>query len=327
MIDIDPGKASIVSAEVGVGFISAITTNFAGEIVWRRQVEIEKEILPDGVTTRVVRLVRKAAAEGEQRVGPLAGVSVAVPGAVDVESGTVLFAPNLGWREYPFYERLKTKFGVPVFIDNEASFAALGEHFFGSAKGYNEVLYISIGVGIGGGIITAGDLYRGAGGIAGEFGHMTVDIKGSKCACGKTGCWETVASEAALLREVQRETVVESKGSMLHRSDMEMLTALLESARAGDTRTLDALKVICKNLAVGIDSLIKAFNPERVVLGGPLSVLHEFMVPMIDLELQKRPIFDLSHSTEIVSASFGADASMMGGVAIIVRSILSNPTR
>ncbi|HKX84543.1 MAG TPA: ROK family transcriptional regulator [Pyrinomonadaceae bacterium] len=323
MIDIEPRAGAIVSAEVGVGFISVVAANFAGGIFCRKGAEVDRNESPEKIVAQLVRLLNAAARESESTYGRIKGVSVAVPGAVDAETGNVLFAPNLGWRNFDLLSRVESDFDAPVHIDNEASLAAMGEHFFGAAKGLNEVVYISVGIGIGGGVIVNGDLYRGAGGIAGEFGHMTVDVNGQKCSCGKIGCWETIAGESTLLKAFGANSGSTDIGWI--RSDAEKLNRLLEAARRNNAKAHKVLAKTAANLAVGIDSLIKAFDPEVVVLGGPVGVLKEFLIPLVEAELEKRRIFDVTHKVAVVSASFGREAALMGGVAKIVRSILARP--
>ncbi|MEQ1764175.1 MAG: ROK family transcriptional regulator [Pyrinomonadaceae bacterium] len=322
LIDIDPRKASAVSVEIGIGSIVVLAADLAGETISRKDTTFDRSMPAGRVISKTAKMALDAAADAEARNGKVFGVSVAVPGAVDLDSGTVLFAPNLGWRNVPILERLRSKLSHPVLIDNEASLAALGEHFFGAARGFREVLYVSAGVGIGGGLIVEGEIFRGSSGIAGEFGHMTVDFNGKKCACGKIGCWETVANEAALFSEFDRLAARTKKAGTAPQT----IERILLSARNGEKRGLRALVFIAHSLAIGIDSLIKSFDPERVVLGGPLSSLSEFLIPMISQELRERPIFGLDHSVEIVPAAFGPDAALKGGVARVLRSFLRNPT-
>ena len=322
LIDLEPRKASAVSVEVGVGTISTIAADFAGEVLWRSDEDFVLSDSPEKVILKAAQNAQKALMHAEATNGPVAALSFAVPGAVDGQHGTILFAPNLGWRNVPVFQKLRTRFVQPLVVENEASLAALGEHFFGAASGFNEVLYISAGIGLGGGLIVGGEIYRGASGIAGEFGHMTVDIKGKACTCGKRGCWETIANESALFEEFRR---LAPKNSRFPKAPLKMIDAVLLSAVKKQTHGTAALKLIANALAVGIDSLAKSFDPELIVLGGPISSLHDLLIPMIRDELAKRTIFGLDHSVEIRPAAFGADAALNGGIAAILKSLLRSP--
>jgi len=321
LIDIDSRKASAISLEIGIGNISVIAADLAGETFLRNDSSFETSLPAGKVIAKAAKMAISAAAEAETVNGSVAGVSVAVPGAVDIRTGDVLFAPNLGWRNVPILERIRSKISHSVLVDNEASLAALGEHFFGAAKGFSEVLYISAGAGLGGGLIVEGDIYRGSSGIAGEFGHMTVDINGKLCSCGKKGCWETVANRSALFAEFRRLAPRTKKAG----DPSQMIDQILVSARRGENAGIDAIGFIAHSLAVGIDSLIKSFDPERVVLGGTLSSFSDLLIPMITAELRERPIFGLGHSADVVAAEFGPDAALKGGVARVIRSFLRAP--
>ena len=322
MMDIDPRKASAVSVEISIGNISVISADLAGETFLRNDASFDPSLSAGKVIAKAAKMANSAVNDAEAGNGKVAGVSVAVPGAVDIQTGRILFAPNLGWRNVPCLDVLRAKINYPVLVDNEASLAALGEHFFGSANGFHEVLYISAGVGLGGGLIVEGDVYRGSSGIAGEFGHMTVDINGKTCSCGKKGCWETVANESALFAEFRRLAPVTESGE----DTSQMIDQILVSARSGEKPGLESLRFIAQSLAVGIDSLIKSFDPQRVVLGGTLSSLSEFLIPMITRELRQRPIFGLDRSADVVAGAFGPDAALKGGIARVIRAFLNAPT-
>lgn len=323
LIDIDPRKASAVSVEIGVGKISVIAADLDGDTIFRKDASFDISTAATKVISKTASLAVEAAKTAEALNGTVAAVSVAVPGAVDA-NGIVLFAPNLGWRDVPILDRLKAKIGYPILVDNEASHAALGEHFFGAAKGFRHVLYISAGVGLGGGLIVNDEIYRGSSGIAGEFGHMTVDVSGKKCSCGKNGCWETVANEAALISEFRRLAPFDRKVSF-DGTPSQLIEQILRSARNDENHGRQAIEGLSHSLAIGIDSLIKGFDPELVVLGGPLSSLSEFLIPMISRELREHPIFGLGHSADVVAAAYGPDAALKGGVARVIRSFLRTP--
>jgi glucokinase-like ROK family protein len=325
LLDLDPARGCMVSAEIGVGFISVVCTDFKARIVWRER-ELTEDLEPTAVLEKTVSLLSKARAAGEERTGDLQGIAVGIPGLIDRESGKLLLAPNLGWRDVEILGLFRSKFDVPVFIDNEATFAALGERYFGVARGKTDVLYISAGVGIGGGLIIGGQIFNGTGGFASEFGHMTMDPDGLKCGCGNTGCWETQASQAALFRNIRAE-ISGGKKSSISKKDIQELSvaAVVEAAQKGDAAALAALRTTAGHLAIGIDSLVKAFDPEVVVFGGILSLAGEFILPVIERELAKRSIPAGRATTPVVPAQFGSDAAAMGGIAKIFQSILAEP--
>jgi glucokinase-like ROK family protein len=259
------------------------------------------------------------------------GVAVGVPGLVDQATGALLFAPNLGWKDVPVRTILQRAFDAPVFVDNEANLAALGEHYFGAAQGYGEVLYISAGVGLGGGVVHDGQLCRGVTGVAGELGHMTMDPDGDLCNCGNRGCWETLVSQQVLFRRI-RQAIDAGHASQLSEAvngDYSRLTVPLvaEAARANDSVALSALAWIGRNLGIGMASLVNALNPELVVFGGILSLAWDFMLPTVTEEMQSRALRWNREATQVVLARHGFDACVMGGVALVLQDILRGPTR
>jgi len=247
---------------------------------------------------------------------------------VDHVTGDILFAPNLKWRNIPLRTLLENEsFGAPIFVDNEANMAALGEHYFGAAQENSEILYLSGNVGLGGGFLSDGKLRRGASGMAAEYGHMTVDPHGELCNCGNYGCWETLVSQNSLYKKIVN-AVQSGKVSTLTnkvQGQWEYLSVemIVEAARNGDQVAIQALEEIGHSLGVGIASLLNALNPEIVVLGGILSIASEFLFPVVNEEIQKRALQWNRESVKVVPAAHGSDAAVKGGTATVYQSILS----
>ena len=326
----DPAAGFIVSAELGVDFILVTTANFAPEIIWRYKEAISPDMGQQVILDRMLALLHQAINEGYKTCNTLLGVAVGVPGLVDQISGTLIFAPNLRWENVPLRAELNKFVQAPVIIDNEASMAALGEHYFGGAQSYNEMLYISAtGVGLGGGIVHNGHIYSGASGFGAEFGHITMDPEGELCNCGNRGCWETQVSQRALFRYLRRG-IGQGRQSILvemTQDNVGQLTVpmVVEAARAGDALALEALEVLGHHLGIGIASLINALNPQLVVFGGILSLAGEFILPVVAEEVQRRALRWNREATRIVLARHGLDACVMGGVARVFQAILAEP--
>lgn len=266
---------------------------------------------------------------GSEYCQNLLGVAVGVPGLVDQTSGTLLFAPNLRWENVPLRAKLQGLIEAPLIIENEAKLAALGEHYFGAARGFNEVLYLSAGVGLGGGIVHDGQVFSGVTGFGSEFGHMTMDPDGEICNCGNRGCWETQVSQRALFAYLRRaagqgnETVLTEMTS----GNLGALTVpmVVEAAQQNDRLTLEALEVLGHHLGIGIASLVNALNPELVVFGGILSLASGYLIPVIEKEVQRRALRWNREAIKVVVASHGQEASVMGGVARIFQAVLVEP--
>ncbi|MBL8079910.1 MAG: ROK family transcriptional regulator [Anaerolineales bacterium] len=331
LLTLNPAAGYIVSCEIGVGFIEVLVTDFGPQTIWQIKQPIKSETAQDEIISQVMTLLHEAVDRGKSAADKLFGIAVGVPGMVDHSSGTILFAPNLKWRNVPLLKLLENEsFGAPIFVDNEANMAALGEHYFGAAQGYKEILYLSGNVGLGGGFLSNGQLRRGASGMAAEYGHMTVDTHGELCNCGNYGCWETKVSQNSLYKKVinkveagESSILVEKTQGQWERLSVEMI---VEAAQAGDKVAIRSLEEIGYSLGIGIASLLNALNPEIVVLGGILSIASEFLFPVVNEEIQKRALLWNRESVKIVRAAHGSDASVKGGTATVYQYILSQAT-
>lgn len=325
----DPDAGYMIGAEIGVGFVSTRVVNFGLETVIQRQALIPLGSRPEAAVDTALGLLREVYAAVARRQRPIFGLAVGVAGLVDVSTGTLLFAPNLGWRSVPLYDLLRREFDLPIYISNEANLAALGESYFGPPGSSDFLLYISSGVGIGGGIVLNGALLTGPTGFTGEVGHMTVERDGLPCSCGSRGCWETVASQRALFRRVQAAA---GGGSLLHEltsgsPDALTVPLVVQAAQRGDAAALAALEETGRWLGVGIASLINIICPRRAVFGGALGLAHAFLLPVIREEVARRAFPHVRDSVEIALATHVADAVVMGGVALVRRDVLNHPMR
>ncbi len=326
-LDLNPDAGCIIGAEIGVDFISAILTNFSAEVLWRHKESTTDLRGQEAILSRAMEILRDACVHAQR--DSILGLGLGAPGLVDVSTGTLLFAPNLRWTDVPLRRVLESQFDFPIYVDNEASMAALGESYFGAARGSDFVLYVSSGVGLGGGIVLNRRILPGAAGFAGEVGHMTMDPNGPQCNCGNFGCWETYVSQWAVFRRV-REAVASGQASTWVKAtgdDLEQLTIplVVEAARGGDAVALAALEETGRYLGIGLANLINALNPQRVVFGGILSLAHEYLLPAINAVVRERALRWSRETAEIVIAAYGADACVMGGVATVYHHVLSQP--
>ncbi len=332
-LTLNPQAGCIISCELGVGFLLVVCANFAAEIIWRHH-EYTDGYRSQAAIIERLREVLAQAVEAARAVcgdcGGLLGLAVGAPGLVDQRTGTLLFAPNLGWTNVPLYRILREDFGdVLLFVENEANMAAMGEYFFGQARGFRDVVSISVGVGLGGAVIRGGRLIRGATGFAGEFGHMTMDPDGLLCNCGNRGCWETQVCESALFRYV-REAIAQGAASSLGtpgsaRLDHLTVAQVAEAATQGDQAAREALGRVGRYLGIGMASLVNAFNPDLMVLGGTLSVAGDTLLPAIRAELDARALRWNRDAMTVALAHHRSDAAVMGGVAMVYQSVLAQP--
>ncbi|MEH2241846.1 ROK family protein [Nostoc sp.] len=271
-----------------------------------------------------------------------AAIGVSFGGPVDASTGTVRLSHHVaGWENIPLKGLLEDEFGVPVGVDNDANVAALGEHRFGTGQGYDSLFYITVSTGVGGGWILNGKLWRGAGGMAGEIGHMVVDPAGPVCLCGKQGCVERLASGPYMAQNVKEilenvdasaasRRVPQRRGGLrdgevlrgLVGDDLTLLTGQLvaEAAAAGDDLAKEVLHKAAWALGVGIGNVANLMNPQRFVLGGGVTKASEDFWQVMRQVARETALPEVDF--EIVSAVLGDDAPLWGAVAI---ALIANP--
>lgn len=331
LLQLNPRAGAMIGAEIGVDFISVLLTDFTARELWRHQERIDYRDGQTSILRRTFAQIRSAMQQAQLRRLPVLGMALGVPGLVDVSSGTLLFAPNLCWKNVPLKAMLSARFKVPVHVDNEATMAAFGESYFGVARGSKNVLYVSAGVGIGGGLVLDGRLFPGASGFAGEVGHMQIDPNGPPCGCGQRGCWETLASQWAVFRRVQ-EALTQGQASSLARLKNGKRAALtiplvVRAAESGDPVARQALIETGKYLGIGLANLVNILNPEMVVFGGILSLAKEFLMPVMKQTINEHALRWPAQNMQVVAAAYGSDACVMGAIAMVYDQILRQPLK
>ncbi len=329
LLELNPDAGGIVGAEISVGQIHVILTDFRAAIVWRRQVPFDQSENARRVLGRVTTLLRQAKQQCQRTGRRLFGAGVTIPGLVDVASGRLIFEPNMGWRDVPLLEWLTADVDFPIYADNDANAAALAERYLGAAQDVDDFVYIVANEGLGAGLVTGGHIYQGASGFAGEAGHTTIDPDGPLCRCGNHGCWERVASQRALIERVYTAISAGETSSLdgVSRDRPEDLSTerILAAARAGDAVSLRALAETGRYLGIGIANLINTFNPSLVAFGGALSLADEFLMPEVREVVEERAMQQTRLAARIVVSAFKDDACVMGGVALVLHDILSRP--
>jgi glucokinase len=259
-------------------------------------------------------------------VGEVNGVGFGIPCLIDQRRGMATMAVNLPIKDVPFRDLMAERLGLPVEVDNDANVAAIAEWRAGAAQGATDAVVLTIGTGIGGGLILGGAPYRGAIGAGAELGHMTIDVDGPPCQgqCPNNGCLETMASGTALAREGRR--IAEQRpDSALGRAladGREVTGALIaELAHDADAAAIEALALIGTNLGVGIASYLNIFNPDVVVIGGGVIAAGELLLAPARAEAVRRGLPTMSAYARIVPAEFGTEAGLVGAAALALDGV------
>ena len=307
-----------IGIDIGGTKVAGGVVDVEGNVTHRaRRDTPDRSKSPSVVEGTIVEVV----AELMQVVGPetIAAVGIGAAGFVAADRATVVFAPHLSWRHEPLQDALQRRVAVPIFVDNDANAAVWAEWKFGAAQGETHVMMITLGTGIGGGILINGQVQRGRFGIAGEFGHMQVVPGGHRCECGNRGCWEQYASGNALVREARSLFSANSPiaSDLLDRVEgvVGNLTGPLitQAARDGDPTARELLAEIGNWLGVGIANLAAAFDPGMFVIGGGVSSAGDLLL-IPARETFKRQLTGRGYRPEarIVAAHLGNDAGLIG---------------
>jgi glucokinase len=253
--------------------------------------------------------------------GEIAAVGFGIPSLIDQRTGTAVIAVNLPLKDIRFADVMTERLGLPVFVDNDANLAALAEHRAGAAQGASEAVVLTIGTGIGGGLILRGQPYRGAIGAGAELGHTVIDMNGPPCQgnCPNHGCVESLASGTALAREalrIARERPASGLGRALAQGRELEGPLVTELAHDGDAAAIDAIELIGTRLGVAISSFVNIFNPEVVVIGGGVIGAGELLLGAARAEVARRALPPSKDIVEIVQAAFGVEAGMIGAAAL-----------
>jgi glucokinase-like ROK family protein len=332
LLEWDPDAGCIIGVELGVDFVAIILTNFVGKILWRRQIDIDPSESQEAMLDQTLQLADEAAHTNFTQSLRLLGLGLATPGIVNMQDGMLIFAPNLHWRNVPLGKIFIDHLKIPVIVDNDANAAALGEHLFGVARQLHSFVFIFAGVGIGGGLFLNGELYRGMSGFAGEIGHCTFLVEPFQipCHCGNRGCWETYANQFSIVErararlEVKRTSIIPE---LMKAQQVPLnLSIITQAAEEGDAEAREVLTEAGAAMGIGIANLINIFNPEMIVVGGPLSRAGEFMLPAAMESVNQYALPEITCDTPVVLSAAGPDASLIGAVSLVVNAILANPS-
>lgn len=315
-----------IGVELNVDYAAALVLDLRGEVLFEERVGLDAPALgAERTLDEVARLVTAAVAAAAERGAIPVGLTVAIPGLTQSADGLVIAAPNLGWRDVPVLDGLHARLSVefPIRVENDANLSALAEWAMGSEARTPDLVYLTGEVGVGGGVIVAGQLLRGAGGLSGEVGHMALGSPDQVCGCGRRGCWETVVGLAALLRAAA------DPGDPVRDPARDLETRLAELVRraeAGDERTLSALSQIGTALGAGAAVLINVFNPGVIVLGGYFAVVGRYLMEPMTVELRARVFAPELGGARVVLSTLGFTAAVRGGAHVALQSVFDDPT-
>ncbi|GAB2680282.1 ROK family glucokinase [Thalassiella azotivora] len=316
----DRTGGSAIGVDVGGTKIAAGVVAPDGTIVARTRRQTPAQD-PEAIESAVAEAVAELRAEHEVHA-----VGVAAAGYIDATCSTVLFAPNLAWRDEPLREELEARTGLPVHVENDANAAAWGEFRFGTARDVDDMVLLTVGTGLGGGVVVDGNLLRGAHGVAAELGHVRVVPDGLRCGCGSKGCWEQYASGSALVREAR---ALARSGALpgarlleLAGGDPDAITGpqVTQAAQEGDPAGQELLADLGRWLGEGAASVVAVLDPALVVVGGGVAHAGDLLLePMRSAFRRHLTARGYRPEARIAPASLGNDAGMVGAADLAAR--------
>ena len=284
------------------------------------------EAVVDRIARMIDTVIAETIAETNAKREDFAGVGIGSPGPLDRELGIVIVTPNLGWRNFPLRDEVSKRVGLPASLDNDANCATLGEWWCGAAKGARHVIGITIGTGIGGGLILDGRLFHGASDVAGEIGHATIDSTGRRCKCGNYGCLEAYASGPAIADRA-REALEGGEPSILPKlvnNDLSKITAQLvyDAAKKDDDVARQVVRETANFLGAGVANLLNIFNPDVVVIAGGVTQAGAPLFEPLRAEVRRRAFRPAVESCKIVPGTLRGSAGVVGAVATFKQQVL-----
>ncbi len=310
-----------IGIDVGGTSIKGALINDSGEILQRFQMDVDKEKSGVEEVNKFCDVMLKSLKELDKSI-KIEGIGIGVPGILDIDNGVVVTSPNLpNWSSLPLAELISKRTGLPVFLNNDANVAALGESRFGSGKEYKDLIMITLGTGVGGGIIINNKIYDGNQHMGAELGHMVIRVGGHKCGCGRRGCFEAYASATALIKDTQREMDLHPE-SLMHEiaHDFGKVNARVafEAAKRNDRAGLNVINRYVKYLSEGILNYCNIFRPEIVVLSGGVANEGDYLLDKVreyvasyDYGMKRSP------KVEIKVASLGYDSGKIGAACLV----------
>lgn len=316
----------VLGVDLGGSKILSAVVNVKGEMLSCDRSTTPAAKGPEAVIQAMLESAKRALNQAGITTAELEAICIGAPGLSNPETGVVFTSPHLpGWMDVPLRNIIEKKIGVKTLLLNDANAAALGEMYFGAAKGARNFIYITISTGIGGGIVIDGEIYAGCLGTAGEIGHMTIDTNGPKCHCGNTGCWETLASGTALDREAKKRISDGAKTSILEYADGDVNKVNAETvhkaARQGDALAKELIAQISYYIGVGLANLIHIFNPELIVIGGGLANIGDRLLKPAYQVAKDRAYEVAFDSVRFARAELDRNSGVIGAAAYAFREI------
>jgi glucokinase len=315
----------LVGIDLGGTTIKMAFVTEKGEIVHKWEIPTDLSNSGENITSDIATAIREKLLDVNEPKNKLIGIGMGAPGPVNMESGLIYEAVNIGWKDYPLKDKLEGATGLLAVIDNDANLAALGEMWKGAGEGAKNVIVVTLGTGIGGGIISNGDIIHGVNGAGGEIGHITsVPENGVPCNCGKRGCLETIASATGIVRQAMEQVDQHPDSKLFQVLQMNQRISskdVFDAARENDSYALQIIDQTAFHLGLAIANLANGVNPEKIVLGGGVSRAGDLILAPVRKYFQKFAFPRVAIGASISIATRGNDAGVIGGAWLAMTKV------
>lgn len=310
-------KRYVIGIDLGGTKICGAYADIDGNVLSKYTLPTNASEGETAVLSRITTVIETVIKESGRSLDEVAAIGIGSPGPLDAKKGFILDSPNLPFKDFNLVQPFADKFGVPTYLENDANVAAVGEFLFGAGKGTENMVYVTVSTGVGGGAIINGKLYSGSTSNALEIGHTTILPGGPKCNCGNNGCAEALASGTAIARQA-REAIASGLETSLKKYEVVTSYEVFKEAENGDKVAEDILHKSLRYLGVCVSNLIVSFDPEMVVIGGGVSKGGEIVFDIVKEVVQERCLKSMAEACKIVPAGLGTDAGVMGAVALAI---------
>ncbi|PLS03266.1 ROK family glucokinase [Neobacillus cucumis] len=317
----------LVGVDIGGTTIKLAFISLQGDIIYSWEINTDISNKGKHIPESIARSIDQKLEELNQTKNQLVAIGVGAPGPVNEEDGSVEVAVNLGWERFQLQTILERETTLPVVVDNDANIAAIGEMWKGAGKGAKNLICVTLGTGVGGGIIVNGEVVHGVNGAGGEIGHITlVPRDGSPCNCGKSGCLETVASATGVVRLAMEELASTNETSILRDYyDGQLLSAkrVFDAATEGDDLANRVIGEVAYRLGLALANLANGLNPEKIVIGGGVSKAGVTLLRPLKEEFIQFAFPRVAHGVKIVIATLGNNAGVIGGAWLAKEKLIN----
>ncbi|ADG83555.1 ROK family protein [Thermincola potens] len=308
----------VIGIDLGGTFIKGALFNRRGKMLAKKEIPTLAAEGAEAVATRMAGLARDLQKQAGVSMDMVIGMGIGSPGQIDGRTGCVIRSGNLGWHNVYILEMVKKHIPLPLFLENDATAAALGEKWCGAGQQAENMIMMTIGTGIGGGIIINGRLYRGASSGAGEIGHMVIQPGGPLCSCGNKGCLEALAAAPAIIKRA-KAALAGGTASVLAETVDFTVRNVFDAVAKGDPVATRVVDETAYYLGIGVGSLINIFNPELVIIGGGVSKAGDLLFIPLCKYAEQNALPALWPSVRIVPAALGNDAGSVGAAAVALQ--------